>query len=115
MERDIDFINMLSKIFSGVRFVEVTPKTLSDLENNLKPKDEDVMGVAAFLSDWNVKSEDDVMLNERGNVELTLPEFWSLRDNVISECQYWQNRVHKAEECLEKVKNFIEVAYPDVE
>lgn len=112
---DRAFIEMLSEIFGGVQFVEVTPKTLSDLENNLKTKDEDVMGVAAFLSDWNVKSEDDVMLNERGNVELTLPEFWSLRDNVISECQYWQNRVHKAEECLEKVKNFIGVAYPDVE
>ena len=113
MERTI--MKLFSEIFGGVQFVEVTPKTLSDLENNLKPKDEDVMGVAAFLSDWNVKSEDDVMLNERGNVELTLPEFWSLRDNVISECQYWQNRVRRAEKCLEKVKNFIEVAYPDVE
>lgn len=112
---DRAFIEILSEIFGGVQFVEVTPKTLSDLENNLKPKDEDVMGVAAFLSDWNVKSKEDVNLNERGNVELTLPEFWSLRDNVISECQYWQNRVRKAEECLEKVKNFIEVAYPDVE
>ena len=113
MERDRDFINMLSKIFGGVQFVEVTPKTLSALENNLK--DDDVMGVAAFLSDWNVKSEDDVMLNERGNLELTLPEFWSLRDNVISECQYWENRARKAEECLEKVRNFIGVVYPDVE
>lgn len=112
---DRAFIEMLSEIFGGVQFVEVTPKTLSGLESNLKPKDEDVMGVAAFLSDWNVKSEDDVMLNERGNVELTLPEFWSLRDNVTCECQYWQNRARKAEECLEKVKNFIGVAYPDVE
>lgn len=112
---DRAFIEMLSEIFGGVQFVEVTPKTLSDLENKLKPKDEDVMGVAAFLSDWNVKSEDDVMLNERGNVELTLPEFWSLRDNVISECQYWENRARKAEECLEKVRNFIGVVYPDVE
>lgn len=112
---DRAFIEMLSELFGGVQFVEVTPKTLSELENNLNPKDEDVMGVAAFLSDWNVKSEDDVMLNERGNVELTLPEFWSLRDNVISECQYWENRACKAEECLEKVRNFIGVAYPDVE
>lgn len=112
---DRAFIEMLSELFGGVQFVEVTPKTLSELENNLNPKDEDVMGVAAFLSDWNVKSEDDVMLNERGNVELTLPEFWSLRDNVISECQYWENRAYKAEECLEKVRNFIGVAYPDVE
>lgn len=113
---DRAFIEMLSELFGGVQFVEVTPKTLSELENFfLKPKDEDVMGVAAFLSDWNVKSEDDVRLNERGNLELTLPEFWSLRDNVISECQYWENRARKAEECLEKVRNFIGVVYPDVE